>query len=134
METLEVILEDHKYQFDYVTEQIDIPQSLYVFYIKPKKKSKLEFLYTRFFMVGTIQPDNSIEIFYNEYNKEKTVLKEEIKKQLQELYKQDSINLLERKKRKRERQKKDWKLNLYPLRKLPDSWFNIQIMLHSSTG
>ena len=134
METLEVILEDHKYQFDYVTEQIDIPQPLYVFYIKPKKKSKLEFLYTRFFMVGTIQPDNSIEIFYNEYNKEKTVLKEEIKKQLQELYKQDSINLLERKKRKRERQKKDWKLILSALRELPDSWFNIQIMLHSSTG
>ena len=36
METLEVILEDHKYQFEYVTEQIDIPQPLYVFYIKPK--------------------------------------------------------------------------------------------------
>src|ERR1700760_586803 len=107
METLEVILEDRKYQFEYVTEQIDIPQSLYIFYIKPRKKSKLEFLYPRFFMVGTIQADNSIEIFYNEYNKEKTVLKEEIKKQLQELYKQDSINLLERKKRKKERQKKE---------------------------
>ena len=107
METLEVKLEDHKYQFEYVTEQIDIPQPLYVFYIKPIKKSKLEFLYTRFFMVGTIQPDNSIEIFYNEYNEEKTVLKEEIKKQLQQLFKQDSINLLARKKRKRERQKKD---------------------------
>jgi|GEM_PF-3744738 len=106
METLEVKLEDHKYQFEYVTEQIDIPQPLFVFYIKPKKKSKLEFLYTRFFMVGTIQPDNSIEIFYNEYNREKTVLKEEIRKQLQQLYKQDSINLLERKKRKKERQKK----------------------------
>jgi len=107
METLEVILDDHKYQFEYVTEQIDIPQPLFVFYIKPKKKSKLEFLYTRFFMVGIIKPDNSIEICYNEYNKEKTVLKEEIKKQLQELYKQDSINLIERKKRKKERQKKD---------------------------
>jgi hypothetical protein len=106
METLEVILEKQKYQFEYVTEQIDIPEPLYVFYIKPKKKSKLEFLYPRFFMVGTIQPDNSIEIFYNEYNNEKTVLKEEIKKQLQELYKQESINLLERKKRKKERQKK----------------------------
>jgi hypothetical protein len=107
METLEVILEDHKYQFEYVTEQIDIPQPLYVFYIKPKKKSKLEFLYTRFFMIGTVLPDNSIEIFYNEYNEEKTVLKEEIKKQLQQLYKQDSTNLQERKKRKTERQKKD---------------------------
>ena len=106
METLEVILEKQKYQFEYVTEQIDIPEPLYVFYIKPKKKTKLEFLYPRFFMVGTIQPDNSIEIFYNEYNNEKTVLKEEIKKQLQELYKQESINLLERKKRKKERQKK----------------------------
>jgi hypothetical protein len=107
METLEVILEDRKYQFEYVSEQIDIPEPLYIFYLKPKKKTKLEFLYTRFFMVGTIRPDNSIEIFYNEYNKEKTVLKEEIKKQLQELYKQESINLLARKKRKRDRQKKD---------------------------
>jgi hypothetical protein len=107
METLEIKLEDHKYQFDYETEQIDIPQPLFVFYIKPKKKSKLEFLYTRFFMIGTILPDNSIQIFYNEYNEEKTVLKEEIKKQLEALYKQDSITLLERKKRKRERQKKE---------------------------
>src|ERR1700733_2995892 len=106
METLEVVLEDHTYQFEYVTEQIDIPQPLYVFYIKPKKKSKLEFLYPRFFMVGTILPDNSIEIFYNEYNEEKTVLKEEIKKQLQLLYKQESINLIARKKRKKDRQKK----------------------------
>lgn len=107
METLEVILEKHKYQFEYVTEQIDIPQPVYVFYIKPKKKSKLEFLYPRFFMVGTILPDQSIEIFYNEYNEEKTVLKEEIKKQLTLLYKQESINLIERKKRKKNRQKKD---------------------------
>jgi hypothetical protein len=107
METLEVILEDRKYQFEYVSEQIDIPEPLYIFYLKPKKKTKLEFLYTRFFMVGTILPDNSIEIFYNEYNKEKTVLKEEIKKQLQELYKQESINLLARKKRRRDSQKKD---------------------------
>jgi len=73
METLEIKLEDHKYQFDYVTEQIDIPQPVYVFYIKPRKKSKLEFLYTRFFMIGTILPDNSIQIYYNEYNEEKTV-------------------------------------------------------------
>ena len=107
MESLEVILEGHKFQFEYVSEQIDIPQSIYVFYFKPIKKSKLEFLYPRFFMVGTILPDNSIEIFYNEYNEEKTVLKEEIRKQLQQLYKQDSINLQERKKRKRDRQKKN---------------------------
>jgi hypothetical protein len=107
METLEIKLEDHKYQFEYETEQIDIPQPLYVFYIKPKKKSKLEFLYTRFFMIGIILPDNSIQIFYNEYNEEKTVLKEEIKKQLEVLYKENSITLVERKKRKRDRQKKE---------------------------
>jgi hypothetical protein len=107
METLEIKLEDHKYQFDYETEQIDIPQPVYVFFIKPKKKSKLEFLYTRFFMIGTILPDNSIQIYYNEYNEEKTVLKEEIKKQLEVLYKENSITLIERKKRKRDRQKKE---------------------------
>ncbi|HMG68737.1 MAG TPA: hypothetical protein VK588_13655 [Chitinophagaceae bacterium] len=107
METLEIKLEDHKYQFDYVTEQIDIPQPVYVFYIKPRKKSKLEFLYTRFFMIGTILPDNSIQIYYNEYNEEKTVLKEEIRKQLEVLYKENSITLIERKKRKRDRQKKE---------------------------
>ena len=59
-------------------------------------------------MIGTILPDNSIQIYYNEYNKEKTLLKEEIKKQLEILYKQDSITLQGRKKRKRDAQKKDW--------------------------
>ena len=101
METMEIHLDDHVYQFDYVTEQLDIPQPVYVFYIKPKKKSKLEFIFPRFFMIGTILPDQSIEIFYNEYNKEKTVLKEEIKKQLQTLYKKESIILMNRKKRKK---------------------------------
>jgi hypothetical protein len=105
METIEVILEGRKFQFEYVSEQIDIPQSIYVFYFKPIKKSKLEFLYPRFFMVGTILPDNTIDICYNEYNEEKTVLKEEIKKQLKLLYQKDSINLLARKKRKRDKSK-----------------------------
>ena len=107
MESLEIILDDRKYQFDYVSEQLDIPQSVYVFYIKPKKKSKVEFLYPRFFMIGTILPDNSIELHYNEYNKEKTVLKEEIKKKLELLYKHDSILLQGRKKRKRDLLKTD---------------------------
>ncbi len=100
METMEVLLDDRKYQFEYETEQIDIPQSIYVFYIKPKKKSKLEFLYPHFFMIGTLQRDNSIELYYNEYNEEKTLLKEEIKKQLITLYEQQSIILRDRKKRK----------------------------------
>ena len=100
METMEVLLDDRKYQFEYETEQIDIPQSIYVFYFRPNKKSKLEFLYPHFFMIGTLQPHNSIEIFYNEYNEEKTVLKEEIKKQLISLYEQQSIILRNRKKRK----------------------------------
>ena len=110
MESLEVKIDDQKYQFDYVTEQLDIPQSVYVFYIRPRKKSKIEFLYPRFFMIGTILPDNSIQIYYNEYNKEKTLLKEEIKKQLELLYKQDSIILQGRKKRKRDSEKKAWQL------------------------
>ena len=99
METLEIIVDDHKYEFDYVTEQMNIPHPVYVFYFKPKKKSKLEFVFPRFFMVGNILEDNTIEIYYNEYNKEKTVLKEEIKKKLQTMFKEETIILMGRKKK-----------------------------------